>query len=273
MAKLPEFDSSPDHYVERYTRPRSAKIKRWLLVLGFFVLLFAFNNCGQPTMLSAESQANVGSPGPASVTLPPTTPAAENPATKFASIAGVYSNGSLQVVTADGTYWSYGGYGIIQMQTGKITEAKDGKFAGEITGGNGAHGAFSGVFVQGVSFAGAAYQATSKSPPNLGLALGTFWGNSQDGDTPYLTFDSKGGITGYSANFQCTFRGKVVAHPSGLNVLQISLTRSNCLGNGKSDTYVGIARAYGSLVHVVATTADFTKTFTYEGYYESNQSN
>ncbi len=240
------------------------------------LLMLAFNNCGQPVLTSdgkasAETDqtfgGNTGGTGGAA----PPLPQAEDPATKFANVAGVYSGGGpLQIILPDGEYWTIGGYGIIQARNGKITQAKDGSFTGEVTAGNGGRGNISGSFIQGVNFNGASYQASSKTPATITGALGTFWGNSQDGDTPYLTFTANGNITGYSANFSCQFRGKAEPHQSGINILKITLTRSNCLGNGQSTTYTGVARGYGSAVHVVGVNATKTATFTYEGYFESS---
>lgn len=241
------------------------------------ILLLAFNNCGQPTLTSetktsASGDQSLGTDGSGGTggTQPPAV--IEDPATKFANIAGVYANGSLQIILPNGEYWTIGSYGIIQTRIGKITQAKDGAFTGEVTAGNGGgRGVISGAFSPGVSFNGAAYQASSKTPATLNGVLGTFWGNSQDGDTPYLTFTANGNITGYSANFSCRFAGKAEPHPSGINVLKITLTRSNCLGNGQSTTYIGVARGYGSVVHVVGVNATKTATFTYEGYFESSR--
>lgn len=248
-------------------------------LFGVALLLLAFNNCGQPTLSTDEKLSNgsdqtLGTGGTGSLPVGGTVPpVAEDSATKFSSIAGVYSNGgALQIVLPDGEYWTISGYGIMQTRNGRISQAKDGSFAGEVTAGNGGgRGAISGSYSAGVSFNGAAYQVSSKTPATLAGVLGTFWGNSQDGDTPYLTFTANGNITGYSANFSCQFRGKAEPHPSGINILKVTLTRSNCLGSGQSTTYVGIARGYGSAVHFVGVNATKTATFTYEGYFESNQ--
>ena len=277
MAHSEFQDHTPGDYLEKHTRTKTPHLYKIAALIAVALLMLAFNNCGQPVVTSedkasaANDQTLGGNTGGAgSGTTPPTQ--TEDPTTKFANIAGVYSGGGpLQIILPDGEYWTIGGYGIIQTRNGKLTQAKDGSFTGEVTAGNGGRGAISGAFSPGVSFNGAAYQASSKTPATITGALGTFWGNSQDGDTPYLTFTANGNITGYSANFSCQFRGKAEPHPSGINILKITLTRSNCLGNGQSTTYVGVARGYGTAVHVVGVNATKTATFTYEGYFESNQ--
>lgn len=265
----------------RKTMSTSKLLSLFCAFSGATVLVLAFNNCGQPVMTGSEaSTAGEGNLATPATDLTPVgggstgdtggTPAID-PSKAFNSIAGVYSSGgALQIVLPDGEYWTISGYGIMFTRTGKITQAANGAFTGEVNGGNGGgRGAIAGSFVAGTSFNGGTLQASSRTPASINNALGTFWGNSQDGDTPYLTFASNGNITGYSANFSCQFRGKAEPHASGINVLKITLTRSNCLGNGQSTTYTGIARAYGTAVHVVGVNAAKTATFTYEGYLES----
>lgn len=250
---------------------------KFLSLFTVSVLILAFNNCGPPTLLDSQASNRSGPPGSSATPATDLIPigggdgSSTDPSKAFDSIAGVYSGGgALQIILPDGEYWTISGYGIMFTRTGKITAAANGSFTGVVDGGNGGgRGPITGAFASRTSFNGGTYQASSRTPASLTNVLGTFWGNSQDGDTPYLTFTANGGITGYSANYSCQFRGKAEPHPSGIQVLKITLTRSNCGGSGASVTYNGIARAYGTAVHLVAVNATKTATFTYEGYFES----
>jgi hypothetical protein len=65
--------------------------------------------------------------------------------------------------------------------------------------------------------------------------------SAKDGESPYLSFSNTGVISGRSAN---------------------------CLGNGQSEVFTGIARVAGSggAIHFVALYAAKTRVLTWEGY-------
>lgn len=236
------------------------------LTLGIFTLVFSFTNCGLPTPIQNESDSRPNLP--AAVT-PEATPSPETTTSDVSKMAGLYSSGgSLQVVFPDGEFWSYGGYGIIQMRYGKILSAKDGAYQLSYLVGQGAGTTVNGSYVVGMTLGSANYMSVSNTAATVASAAGDWWGNLQDGDTPYLNFSNTGVISGYSANFSCRFTGNLTPHPSGLNVLKITITRSNCLGSGNSEVFVGIARVAGGggAIHFVALNAAKTRVLTWEGY-------
>lgn len=251
----------------RYDGKTMSRRSIYALSLSTFALVLAFTNCGLPTPIQNEAESNLNTP---SEVAPVTgTPAPIAPESDIPKIAGLYnSGGSLQVVFPDGEFWSYGGYGIIQMRHGKILSAKDGAFQLNYLVGQGAGTTVNGTYVAGTSLGSATYLASSKTPASVAGAAGDWWGNLQDGDTPYLNFSNTGVISGFSANFSCRFSGRLEPHPSGLNVLKITITRANCLNNGQSEVFTGIARVAGGggAVHFVALNAAKTRVLTWEGY-------
>ncbi len=233
--------------------------------LAMALLVIGFNNCAQPALTDADLlKGDAGE-----LVVPPGggPPAVVDPATKFASLAGVYSGGlGTQVALPDGEYWTFGGYGILRSRGGSITAADAGQISGVYTGGTTTTtAALAGPYVSEVSLLGGRYAANSKTPAVL--QPGEFWGNSQDGDTPYLLFARDGTISGRSANQSCSFSGKIEPHPSGTSVLKLTIRKSNCLGNGRSDTYYGVAIQFGATIHAVGMTADKTKAWSWEGYF------
>ena len=172
----------------------------YALSLGTFILVFAFTNCGLPTPIQNEGESNLNAP--AEVAPVTGTPAPGAPEAEISKIAGLYnSGGSIQVVFPDGEFWSYGGYGIIQMRYGKILSARDGAYQLNYLVGQGAGTTVSGSYVAGTTLGTATYLASSKTPATVASAAGDWWGNLQDGDTPYLNFSNTGVISGRSANF------------------------------------------------------------------------
>lgn len=243
--------------------------RRSILALSLCALslVLAFTNCGLPAPAQNEAESNLSPPAE----IPPEIGSAPSDATDsdLQKIAGLYSSGgSLQVVFPDGEFWSYGGYGIIQMRHGKVLSAKDGTYQVNVLVGQGAGTTASGNYVVGTSLGSANYIASSKNPAAVAGAAGDWWGNLQDGDTPYLNFSNSGVISGFSANYRCRFSGRIEPHPSGLNLLKITITRANCLNNGQSEVFTGIARVAGSggAIHFVALNASKTRILTWEGY-------
>lgn len=251
--------------VPRYHRDMRAAT--W--VAAFTGLSLLFTNCGIPTPIEQEGdskQAEQSLPaapgdGGSSETLPPAAGA------EIAKLAGLYSSGGgMQVVFPDGEYWSYSGYGIIQMRHGKITQASAGQFQLQVLMGTGAGSTVTGSYEAGVKLGSVNRLANSDVAPSLNAAAGDWWGNLQDGDTPYLNITSAGVISGYSANFSCRFSGTLSAHPSGLNIFRLSIVRRNCLGGNQSETFTGVARVTGGAIHFAAANADKTRRLTWEGY-------
>jgi hypothetical protein len=122
----------------------------YALSLSSFVLVLGFTNCGLPTPIQNEGESNLNAP--AEVAPVTGTPAPSAPETDISKIAGLYnSGGSLQVVFPDGEFWSYGGYGIIQMRYGKVLAAKDGNYQLNYLVGQGAGTTVSGSYVAACS--------------------------------------------------------------------------------------------------------------------------
>lgn len=232
-------------------------------------LSFLFTNCGIPTPIQQEGDSQTLEQGvpllPIEGGNPP--PGGGSSESEISKLAGLYSSGSgMQVVFPDGEYWSYSGYGIIQMRHGKITQASAGQFQLQVLMGTGAGTTVSGTYESGVKLGSANLLASSNAAPSLNAAAGDWWGNLHDGDTPYLNITSAGVISGYSANFSCRFSGTLSAHPSGLNIFRLSLVRRNCLGSNQSETFTGVARVTGGAIHFAAANADKTRRLTWEGY-------
>ena len=242
---------------------------KWLV--AFTGLSLLFTNCGIPTPIEQEGDSRSAEQ---SLPTPPEEGGREGgsgtdlpAAADLAKLAGLYSSGGgIQVVFPDGEYWSYSGYGIIQMRHGKITQASAGQYQLQVIMGSGAGTTVSGTYEAGVKLGTANKLANSNTAPSLSLAAGDWWGNLHDGDTPYLNITSAGVISGYSANFSCRFSGTLVPHPSGLNIFRLSIVRRNCLGSNDSETFTGVARVTGGAIHFAAANADKTRRLTWEGY-------
>lgn len=235
-----------------------------------FVGILILSGCGN--LQSSKRYAITGDVDGDELVLPPPghqplpQPSAAPPVPGYGDIAGIYTGSGTQVVFPNGEIWSWGGYGILQMRHGQLSSASNGQYSGMITAGNYGTSSISGSYVPGASLGASTYSASSKSPATVASATGRWWGNLQDGDTPYLTFSSSGSISGTSANLSCSFSGRVEPHPSGLNVLKVTITRANCLRNGNSETFTGIVRIRGATLHLVALNAAKTRTLTWEAY-------
>ncbi len=232
------------------------------IFLGFLTL--SFSHCGspvEPVSVDPEGSSQMGEQAGEQET-------SENSSgpIDFSPLAGVYRGGGTHVVFPSGEYWWFTGYGIIRMRYGQMTSITESQFFGQITAGNFPASDFSGSYETEQRLDGAQYLVNSKDSPSLSSLEGRWWGNIQNGDTPNLTFSGEGQISGSSANFRCSFRGEVAPHPEGLNVFAVSLTRTNCLGDGRRTEFVGIALRSGGVLHLLALTPNQNEIFAWEAY-------